>query len=101
MNIELISSHEGIAAGDRVTYEIRGLEPREGGIYIVHWIIEPPGRLTPTGEDVGLVGDDIYSVFSAEESAGPARATFEVEEPGPPVAVTVDVRYRTQQFSLR
>jgi hypothetical protein len=101
MNIELISSHEGIAAGDRVTYEIQGLEPREGGIYIVRWIIEPPGRLTPTGEDVGLAGGDIYSVFSAEESAGPARATFEVEEPGPPLAVAVDVRYRRQQFSLR
>ena len=101
MNIELISSHEGITAGDQVTYEIQGLEPREGGIYIVRWIIEPPGRLTPTGEDVGLAGGGIYSVFSAEESAGPARATFEVQEPGPPVAVAVDVRYRKQPFSLR
>jgi hypothetical protein len=101
MNIELISSHEAIAAGDQVTYEIQGLEPREGGVYIVRWIVEPPGRLTPTGEDVGLAGGGIYSVFSAEESAGPTRATFEVQEPGPPVAVAVDVRYRTQPFSLR
>jgi hypothetical protein len=101
MNIELISSHEGIAAGDRVTYEIQGLEPREEGIYIVRWIIEPPGRLIPTGEDVGLAGGEIYSVFSAEASAGPARVTFDVQEPGPPVAVAIDVRYRRQQFSLR
>ena len=62
MNIELISSHEGIAAGDRVTYEIQGLEPREEGIYIVRWIIEPPGRLIPTGEDVGLAGANLLGL---------------------------------------
>jgi hypothetical protein len=102
MNIELISSHEGIAAGDQVTYEIRGLEPHpEGGTYIVRWIIEPPGRLTPAGDDVRPVGDGLYSVISAEEPAGSAGVAFNVQQPGPPVAVGVDVRYRKQQVSFR
>jgi hypothetical protein len=100
MNIELISSHEGIAAGDQVTFEIQGLEPHpEGGTYIVRWLIEPPGSLTPTGETVAIDGDHIYSVFSAEEQAGPARATFDVQAENP-VTVAVDVRYRKGQFPL-
>jgi hypothetical protein len=100
MNIELISSHEEIAASNQVTFEIQGLEPHpEGGTYVVRWLIEPSGSLTPTGETVAIDGDHIYSVFSAEEQAGPARATFDVQTENP-VTVAVDVRYRKGQFPL-
>ena len=100
MNIELISSHEEIAASNQVTFEIQGLEPHpQGGTYVVRWLIEPSGSLTPTGETVAIDGDHIYSVFSAEEQAGPARATFDVQTENP-VTVAVDVRYRKGQFPL-
>ena len=101
MNIELISSHEGIAVGDQVTFEIQGLEPHpEGGTYIVRWLVEPPGSLMPTGERLAIDDDHIYSVFSAEEPGGPARATFDVQATDNPVTVAVDVRYRKGQFPL-
>jgi hypothetical protein len=100
MNIELISSLERIMAGDQVTFEIQGLEPHpDGGTYVVRWLIEPPGSLTPTGETVAIDGDHIYSVFSAGESGGPARATFDVQAENPK-AVAVDVRYRRGEFPL-
>jgi hypothetical protein len=102
MKIELISPQKEIAAGSQVTYEIRGLEPHpEGGTYIVRWIIEPPGRLTPAGDDVCPVGDGIYSLVSAEEPVGSAGVVFNVQQPGPPVAVRVEVCYREQQVLFR
>ena len=82
MDIELIPSLERIVAGDRVTYEIRGLKSRPEGTYIVRWIIDPTDRLAPAGDDVRPAGGGLYSVVSADEPADSAKAAFNVREPG-------------------
>jgi hypothetical protein len=99
MDIELIPSLEPIVAGDRVTYEIRGLKSRPEGTYILRWIIAPNDRLAPAGDDVRPVGGGLYSVVRADEPADSAKAAFNVREPGQ-VTVTVDVRYRRQEVQF-
>jgi hypothetical protein len=101
MNVELNSPHEELPPGGEVTFEITGLEAREeGGTYIARWIIDPPGSLRPTGDNIVMHEDDIYSVFGAQDPIGPARVTFEVQQHHRPVTVAVDVRYRRDQILL-
>jgi hypothetical protein len=101
MNVELICSHDQLPDGGEVTFEIAGLESHaEGGTYVVRWIIDQPGSLRATGEDIVIHGEEVYSTFSAVEPIGNTRARFEVLEAGSPVNVTADVWYRTDEVQL-
>jgi hypothetical protein len=101
MSIELISSHNRIAVGDQVTFDVQGLRPHaEGGTHVARWIIDPPGSLGPMGDATIMHGDDIYSIFNATDPIGAARVPFEVRTAEGPVTVKVDVRYRREQVSL-
>jgi hypothetical protein len=101
MSIVLISSHDRIAVGDQVTFEVQGLRPHaEGGTHVGRWIIDPPGSLRPIGDATIMHGDDIYSIFNAADPSETARAVFEVRTAKVPLNVRFDARYRTQTVPL-
>jgi hypothetical protein len=100
MELILTSPQQRLAQGEQVSLEIQGLQQRpEGGTYIVRWNIEPPGAITPVGDDIYMDGENkIYSVFGAALPA-PPRVAFEMRAVSVPVTVTAEVRYVPQQIS--
>ena len=97
MELTLASPQQRLTQGEQVTIEIQGLGQRPQGTYIVGWIVDPHGAITPAGDTIFVDGGErVYSVFDAAQQA-PPRASFDVRAASAPVTVTAEVRYSSQR----